>query len=93
VITHVVLMKLADRADAPEAKRRLGELPGAIPAVRTLAVDLDTLGQDGSSDLCLVTTHDSADALRAYQEHPAHVAFLGWLRPRLTGRAAVDYER
>ncbi len=92
MITHVVLMKLADRADAPEAKRRLEALAAAIPAVRTLTVHLDTLGADGSSDLCLTTTHESADALRGYQGHPAHVAFLDWLRPRLTARAAVDYE-
>lgn len=85
-------MRLSDRADAPEVQRRLEELPAAIPALASLRVDLDTLGLDGSSDLALVTTHDSADALRAYQEHPAHQAFLGWLRPRLAGRAAVDYE-
>lgn len=85
-------MKLADRADGPEAKRRLEELPAAIPALRSLRVDLDTLGLDGSSDLALVTTHDSPDGLRAYAEHPAHQEFLGWLRPRLAGRAAVDYE-
>jgi hypothetical protein len=85
-------MTLTDRADAPEAKRRLEELAHEIPDVRTLRVDLDTLGLDGSSHLALVTTHDSPDGLRAYQEHPAHVAFLGWLRPRLGGRAAVDHE-
>lgn len=85
-------MRLTDRAEAPEAKRRLEALPAAIPDLRTLRADLDTLGLDGSSDLALVTTHDSVDGLRAYQEHPAHQDFLGWLRPRLAGRAAVDYE-
>lgn len=85
-------MKLSDRNDAAEAKRRLDALLGTVPALRSLRVDLDTLGLDGSSDLALVTTHDSAQALREYQEHPAHQAFLGWMRPRLAGRAAVDYE-
>ncbi len=92
MVTHVVLMKLSDRACAPEVKRRLESLPGQIPALRTLRADLDTLGLEGSSDLALVTTHDDAAGLRAYQEHPAHQEFLGWLRPRLAGRAAVDYE-
>jgi hypothetical protein len=82
---------LTDRAEAPEAKRRLEALPAAIPALASLRVDLDTLGLDGSSHLALVTTHADAGALRAYQEHPAHQEFLGWLRPRLAGRAAVDY--
>ena len=86
-------MKLSDRNDATEAKRRLEALASTIPALRTVRVDLDTLGLDGSSDLALVTTHDSAQALREYQEHPAHQDVLGWLRPRLATRAAVDYER
>jgi hypothetical protein len=85
-------MTFADRADAPEAKRRLQSLAATVPDARTLRVDLDTLGLDGSSDLALVTTHDDAAGLAAYQRHPAHQEVLGWLRPRLTGRAAVDYE-
>ena len=85
-------MKLVDRADAPEVKRRLDSLLTAIPALRTLRVNLDTVGLDGSSDLALVTTHDDAEGLRAYQQHPAHQEFLAWLRPRLASRAAVDYE-
>jgi hypothetical protein len=92
VITHVVLMTFADRADAPEVKRRLDGLATAVPAVRSLRVDLDTLGLDGSAHLCLTTTHDSAEGLREYQQHPAHVEFLDWLRPRLVSRAAVDFE-
>ncbi len=92
MITHVVLMTFADRADAPEARRRLDALATAVPAARTLRVDLDTLGRAGSAHLCLTTTHDSADGLRDYQEHSAHAEVLAWLRPRLTGRAAVDFE-
>jgi len=92
LITHVVLMKLTDRADAPEAKRRAEALAGVVPSLRSVRVDLDTLGLDGSSDLALTTTHDDAAGLRAYAEHPAHQDLLGWLRPRLAGRAAVDYE-
>ncbi|HEU0129774.1 MAG TPA: Dabb family protein [Mycobacteriales bacterium] len=92
MVTHVVLMKFADRADAPEAKRRLESLAGQVPSLRTMRVTLDTLGLDGCSDLWLTTTHDSPAALRAYAEHPAHLEVLAWLRPRLAGRAAVDVE-
>lgn len=92
MITHVVLMTFADRADAPEAKRRLEALQASIPEVRTLRADLDVLALDGSADLCLTATYGSADALAAYAVHPAHQEFLAWLKPRLAGRAAVDYE-
>jgi hypothetical protein len=85
-------MKLADHADAAEAKQRLEALVGEVPQLRTLDVRLDTLRAEGAYDLCLTTTHDTAADLRGYAEHPAHVALLGWLRPRLAGRAAVDYE-
>ena len=85
-------MTFADPADAPEAKRRLEALRGEVPPLRSLRADLDTLGLPGSAHLALVTTHDSPEGLRAYQEHPAHLALLDWLRPRLAGRAAVDYE-
>lgn len=91
MITHVVLMTFSDPADAPEAKRRLDDLAGRIPALLSLRADLDALGLPGSSHLCLVTTHADADGLRAYAEHPDHVALLGWLRPRLAARAAVDH--
>lgn len=91
MITHVVLMKLSDRADAAEAKRRLEGLRGQVTALRTLDVALDALGLEGSYDLCLTTTHDSPEALREYAADPAHVAVLDWLRPRLTARAAVDH--
>jgi len=92
VITHVVLMTFADPADAPEAKRRLERLAPLVPTLRTLHAGLDAVGAPGSAHLCLTTTHDSPEALREYAEHPAHVELLGWLKPRLAARAAVDYE-
>jgi ABC-type antimicrobial peptide transport system ATPase subunit len=91
VLTHVVLMTFADQADAAEAKRRLEGLAGAVPALRSLHVGLDRLGLPGSAHLCLTTTHDDEDGLRAYADDPAHQDVLAWLRPRLTGRVAVDY--
>jgi len=45
-----------------------------------------------SYDLWLVTTHDSAETLGAYQVHPAHQVFRDWVGPRLAARAVVDSE-
>jgi len=92
VIRHVVLMRFADPADAPEAKTRLEALPDSVDALRSLEVGLDVLRTEASFDLALVSTHDDLDGLRDYQEHPAHVQFLAWVRPRLTARAVVDLE-
>lgn len=89
-VTHFVLMRFTDDADAAEAKQRLETLATDVPSVRSLDVRLDTLGSPTGHQLALVTTHDDADAYRAYQAHPAHIAVLDWLRPRLSDRAVVD---
>jgi hypothetical protein len=92
LITHIVMMKFADAADRDEAKKRLEELPAAIPQIRSLTVGLDVVGSEVSQDLALITTHDSIDDLKGYQSHPVHVEFGGWLRPLLTSRSVVDFE-
>ena len=93
MIRHVVLMKLHDRSDAVEAKERLESLVGRVPELRTMEVDLDVLGTEASYDLCLVTTHDSAEDLDAYANHALHLDFRSWVGPRLAGRVVVDSER
>lgn len=92
MIQHVVLLRFADASHAPEAKERLEVLARQVPQIRTLSAGLDVVGSEVSWHLALVTTHDDLDALRGYQQHPAHEAFGAWLRPLLTDRAAVDSE-
>jgi hypothetical protein len=92
VIRHVVLMRFTDPADAAEAKARLEGLVGVVPDLLSLQVDLDVLRSEASWDLALVSTHADLEGLKAYQVHPAHAAFLEWMRPRLAERASVDAE-
>ena len=92
MITHIVLMKFADKANVTEAKKRLEELPAGIPQIKSLTVGLDVVGSEVSQDLALITTHDSLEDLKGYQSHPVHVEFGGWLRPLLESRVVVDYE-
>lgn len=92
MIRHYVLMKFTDPADAPEAVQRLRELEDRIPSVLSLDTGLDVLRGEVSWDLVLVTTHEDLDGLQAYQVHPAHAEFSGWVRPRLAHRATVDVE-
>ncbi|MET7425133.1 Dabb family protein [Dactylosporangium sp. NPDC005555] len=91
MLTHVVVMKFVDPADAPEAKDRLEALVGVVPQVRSMLVGLDTVRGDVSGDLCMITTHDDLDGLRGYQSHEAHQEVGAWLRPRLASRTAVDF--
>ncbi len=92
MITHTVLMKFEDAANAPQAKQRLEALTDQIPPIKSLAVGLDVARTEVSYDLVLTTTHDDLDGLVAYQSHPVHQEFGAWLRPLLTARAVVDAE-
>lgn len=92
MITHIVLMTFADAANRDEAKRRLEELPAAIPQIASLTVGLDIVRSEPSADLALITTHDDLESLKGYQSHPAHVEFAGWLKPLLSSRTVVDFE-
>ena len=91
MLTHVVLMKFADPADAAKSARLLEDLIGKVAAIRTLEVRLDELRTEVSWDLVLVTTHDDVDGLKAYQADPVHLELASWLKPRLAARAVVDY--
>ena len=90
MITHTVLMKFTDAADAPEAKAKLESLVGEVPQIKDLVVGLDVVRSEASFDLCLTTTHADLDELRGYQQHEAHLEVAGWLKQRLAARAVVD---
>lgn len=92
MITHVVSMTFEDAGNREEAKRRLEELPAQIEHIRSMAVGLDCVGDPLAADLVLITTHQDVGDLKAYQAHPVHQEFGGWLRPLLTSRVVVDYE-
>jgi hypothetical protein len=92
VITHVVSMTFQDKANREEAKQRLEALPVGIEQIRSMTVGLDVVGDKVAADLVLITTHHDVDDLKAYQSHPVHQEFGGWLRPLLTSRVVVDYE-
>ena len=92
MIRHTVLLRFTDAGDATEAKTLLDGLLGAVPELLSMQVDLDVLRTEASWDLALVSTHADLEGLKAYQVHPAHVAFLEWMRPRLAQRACVDAE-
>lgn len=92
MLTHVVMWTLADPADALEAKARLEALPPLIPAIRSLQVGIDVLGDPDAAHVVLITTHDDAAGLQAYASHPDHREFGAWLASRRTSRTVVDFE-
>ncbi|WFE28129.1 Dabb family protein [Solwaraspora sp. WMMD791] len=91
MLTHVVLMRLTDAADAPRARQLLAGLAADVPQCRSLVVGADVGHGPYSWDLALISTHDDAAGLAAYQAHPRHLEVVGWLGPRLAERAIVDF--
>jgi hypothetical protein len=92
MLTHVVLFRFVDPADAVEAQQRLEALVGRIPELQSLAAGRDAVGDASAAHLALLTTHADVEGLRAYQNHPEHQEFGAWLRPRLESRTVVDFE-
>lgn len=95
MITHVVLFKFkpADKERAlPEARTRLLGMLGKVPSLRAIEVGAHVGADSRASDLALITRHDDAAALAAYQVDPAHVEVKTWLGSVLESAHVVDFE-
>ena len=99
MIRHIVCWKFLHRADGGtksdnlgKAKTMIESLRGSIPESRSLEVGIDLTQADASSDLVLNGTFDSVAALKAYQQHPDHLAVVAFLRRVQSAKTVVDYE-
>ncbi|GAA1688005.1 Dabb family protein [Microcella alkalica] len=98
MIRHIVSWTLQgqndqERAAAVEGMRsRLEPLVGVIPGLRSLVVRGDIRQVESNWHVVLVSEHDDADALAAYQAHPDHIAAGPFVRSVVVDKACVDYE-
>lgn len=90
MISHIVLMTLFEPTDRAEVLSRLRALRGQIPTLVSLRCGTDCVAAPGSADIVLITEHDDAAGLAAYNSHPVHSEFVTWVKPRLSARTAVD---
>ena len=73
-------------------KEGLEGLAGKIPGLVEVHVNINGL-PSSTADLMLDTTFESAEALKGYSVHPAHVAVAdGKVRPYTKARFCLDYE-
>ena len=74
------------------SKRGWESLAGKIPGLVEVHVNINGL-PSSTADLMLDTTFESAEALKGYSVHPAHVAVAdGKVRPYTKARFCLDYE-
>ena len=73
-------------------KEGLEGLAGKIPGLVEVHVNINGL-PSSTADLMLDTTFESAEALKGYSVHPAHVAVAdSKVRPYTKARFCLDYE-
>jgi hypothetical protein len=99
MIRHIVLWRLKASAhghtkteNARIIKQRLESLRGVIPGLLKVEVGIDFGKTEQSCDVALCCEFESKEALRLYQEHPAHQAAVQFIREARDERYVVDYE-
>lgn len=91
MIAHVVFLKVKNKSQAGAIKEKLEALPAQIPEIKKYEVGIDEVESERSFDICLYSQFDSYDTLKIYNEHPAHVEVLGFIRQHAEKVHAVDY--
>ena len=98
MVRHVILWKLKEMPAAEQEtvkadiKAGLEGLAGQIPGLVEIHVNINAL-PSSNADLMLDTTFESAEALKGYSTHPAHVAVANSkVRPYYKNRVCLDYE-
>ena len=95
MVKHVILWQLKDELSAEEkaaVKAGLESLSGKIPGLVDIHVNIDAL-PSSNADLMLDTIFESAEALKGYSTHPAHVAVANSkVRPYYKNHVCLDYE-
>lgn len=95
---HIVMFKFRDdvcadvRQAAREAfKKGIEALPATIPFIRSVHVGFNANPAE-KWDICLDSSFDSLDDVKAYSVHPAHKAVASELMKHVGERACVDFE-
>lgn len=96
MLRHYVFLKFRD--DTSDGHiiafcERMRALRGAIAGIDHLEIGRDELHDPRSWDLVLIMEFASVDALRAYQQHPRHLAVMAFNEPFVANVASVDFSR
>ena len=96
MVKHIILWKLKDEANTDEVKAGIKQglegLMGKIPGLTEIKVQ--TIYLDTSNvDVMLYSVFESAEALKGYSLHPAHVEVANTkVRPFTATRSCIDFE-
>ncbi|MBK6345190.1 MAG: Dabb family protein [Bacteroidales bacterium] len=98
MVRHIVFFRILDELSEENrsellntVKLKLEELPALIPQIRSFEAGINITTGPGAAHLSLMSEFDDIKALEAYQDHPAHKAFVAWNRDKCPKMAVVDY--
>ena len=100
MVKHIILWKLRSELSANEKREKaiaikqgLEGLKGQVPGLTEIHVQIDGVLASSNADIMLDSTLESAEALKGYAVHPAHVAVAnGVVRPNTELRTCLDFE-
>lgn len=98
MVQHIVMFKFRDdvptdlRETAQQAfKEGIEGLPTTIPFIRNVHVGFNINAAE-KWDICLTSSFDNLDDVKAYSTHPAHKTIASELMKHIAERACVDFE-
>lgn len=97
-VRHVVVWRLVQETDSEKQevfrslKSELEALVGEIPGIVSLTVSYSTGSNPKNWDMCLISDHESWEALETYATHPAHLAVASRVAENTTDRASADFD-
>lgn len=94
MIKHIVMFKLKEysESNAIEMRDVLLSMKGKIDYLVDISAGADFLREGRSYDVVLECVFKSKEDLDAYQNHPVHIPVKDYIRARISGSCAVDYE-
>lgn len=95
MINHIVLMKFKpDISDDAihDLEKSLDDLPNKIVEIQAYEFGRDQVHSEQSYDFALVSLFANLEALKRYQEHPAHLKVLQKIKRLVENILVVDFE-
>jgi hypothetical protein len=95
MINHVVLIKFNPNVkdtDIEDLEKSLDDLPNRIVEIHTYEFGRDLVHSKRSYDFALVALFANLEAVRRYQEHPAHLKVLQKINRLGENIVTVDFE-
>ncbi|MBR6770142.1 MAG: Dabb family protein [Lachnospiraceae bacterium] len=97
MVHHIVMWNLKEELNAQEKKEAAVLIKEKLEAVKEVVEGIVSLEvvinqrESSNKDVGLISVFETAEALEAYQKHPAHVEAAGYIKMVTCDRVCLDY--